>query len=157
MIISDEEIEGEGGTFEWHDMNADGADFHKEVSGPNHHMEIAVWGDNEDFTLVIVTDSEMNPNNKTMSTSGKNAKTSQLKVYPNPATETSQLLINFEDKEATQITISDMKGAAVMKLELGNFKGQFNKTLEVSKWQKGVYLIQVDHGSEKLIEKLIVE
>ena len=157
MIISDEERSGEDGTFEWHDVNSDGADYHKEVTGPNHHLEIAVWGDSEDYTLVIVTDSEMDPSNTTISTSGKNAKTPQMTVYPNPSKESTQLQLNFEDKKATQITISDMKGSTIMQLELGSFKGQFDKTLDVSKWQKGVYLIQVNHGSEKLIEKLIVK
>lgn len=156
MIISEDEVDGDGTKMEWHSIDADGADYHKEISGYNHHMEIAVWGDEEDFTLVIVSDPSSNPGSKTM-INEENKEVPVFKVFPNPTATTSELQLNFADKATTSILITDMKGATVAQMKLGEFKGQFNHTLDVSKWNKGVYIIQVDHGQEKMIEKLIVE
>lgn len=156
MIISEEEVDGDGTNLEWHSIDAEGADYHKEVSGDNHHMEVAVWGDAEDFTLVIVSDPSTDPSTKTM-LNKENKEVPVFKVFPNPSNSTSEIQLNFADKAPTSILITDMRGATVAKMQLGEYKGQFNKTLDVSKWEKGVYIIQVDHGSEKLMEKLIVE
>lgn len=156
MIVTDEHHDGNGDV-EWEEIDATNADYHNEVHGPNHHMEVAVWGDGEDFTLVIVSDPSTSPSNKAMvSTDGKK-QAPMFKLYPNPANQTSQLELNFEDKAPTSIIITDMKGAAVAKLELGDFVGQFTHKIDVSKMDKGVYIIQVDHGNEKIMEKLIVE
>lgn len=148
-------IEDEGDSMVWHGMNTDGATFHHESGDEGHHLEIAVWGDGEDFTLVIVT----NPNDPNL----KMASTDQLgdgvsmKLYPNPASETSLLQFSFKDKAQTEVTISDMKGNIVAKIALGDFSGEFNHEIQVSRWPAGVYFVQVDHGDQKIIEKLIVE
>lgn len=156
MIISDEEIDGEGNTMEWHSIDADGADYHKEVNGPNHHMQLAVWGDDEDFTLVIISDPASDPSTKTMMNK-ENKEVPVFKVFPNPSNTTSELQLNFADKAPTTILITDIRGATIAQMKLGEFKGEFNHAIDVSKWDKGVYIIQVDHGTEKMIEKLIVE
>jgi Secretion system C-terminal sorting domain len=156
VMIVDEEFEGDGGTMEWHEMNTDGADYHKEIDGPNHHMEVAVWGEGEeDFTLLIVSDPNDSPS-RAPSTNGQSSKT-ELKLFPNPASTSSQIQLNFEKKAPTAITITDIQGKVITKLELGKFKGQFNHDIDVEKWESGVYLVHVSHGSEKFIEKLIVE
>ncbi|MEO9534356.1 MAG: T9SS type A sorting domain-containing protein [Crocinitomicaceae bacterium] len=158
MIISDEHIEGDGnGDVQWESIDATNADYHNEVNGPNHHMEVAVWGDGGDFTLLIVTDPATAPSNKSMVVTEGDKKAPMFKMYPNPAEQTAQLELNFEDIAPTTINITDMRGATVAKMELGDFAGQFNHKIDVTKWQNGVYIVQVDHGNEKIIEKLIVE
>lgn len=78
-------------------------------------------------------------------------------LYPNPTTTASKLELNFADKAPTTITITDMRGSVVAEMELGEFQGQFTHEVNVEKWPKGVYVVQVDHGDEKILEKLIVE
>jgi hypothetical protein len=154
VIIMDEQMEGDS-TFTWTEMNTDGADFHHSSGGHNHHMEVAVWGEDEDFTLLIVSYPE-NGGNKTADV--KNQKNeSGIKLFPNPTSDAFQLQLNFKDKAATVITISDIKGKVVAKIDLGTFKGQFNEDIDVSSWSKGVYIVQVEHGTEKTMEKLIVQ
>ena len=157
MIVSEENIEGGDGNNTWESIDATDADFHHQVSGPNHHMEVAVWGESEDFTMVIVSDPATNPANKAMVVTEDSNETPMFKLFPNPATTTSQLDLNFAKKAPTSINITDMRGRTVAKIELGDFVGPFNHTIDVSKWQKGVYVVQVDHGTEKIMEKLIVE
>jgi hypothetical protein len=50
-----------------------------------------------------------------------------------------------------------VNGKIVMKMYLGDFSGVFNKEIDVKVWSKGVYMVQVEHGNNKMIEKLIVE
>jgi Secretion system C-terminal sorting domain len=157
MVISEEKMDGGDGNMEWESIDATDADFHHEVNGHNHHMEVAVWGESEDFTMVIVSDPANSPSQKGMVVNDEDKEVPMFKLYPNPATTTSQLDLTFAEKAPTSINITDMRGRTVAKMDLGDFKGQFNHTIDVAKWQKGVYVLQVDHGNEKIMEKLIVE
>jgi hypothetical protein len=158
MIVMDEEFEGNHPDMkmEFQHLNTEDADFHKEMGDEHHKMEVAVWGDDEDFTMVIISDPSMEGAHKT-ATIDEGKALPVVKVFPNPTSSSAQLQLNFEDKASTAIMISDSQGRVVMKLELGNFEGQFNHEIDVDSWSKGVYLIQVDHGNEKIIEKLVVE
>ncbi|UKN03241.1 T9SS type A sorting domain-containing protein [Paracrocinitomix mangrovi] len=156
MIVLDKEFEEMDGEMEWKEIDADGATYFKEIEGPNHHMEVAVWGDeSEDFTLLIVSVADEN-GNKTANAL-ENEEIGTFKMYPNPANTTTKLQFNFEDKAPTTIMISDIKGTVIMEMDLGNFSGHFNKDINVEDWSKGVYIVQLEHGSNKILEKLIVE
>lgn len=159
MIVLDEEFERDmEGKMEWHEMNAEDADFHKEVSGPGHHMEVAVWGDDhEDFTLLIVTDPDHSPKGPAGIDNDNEDSNTSVKLFPNPTENTSQLQLNFEDEAETSIEISDIKGRVVQKLALGEFSGEYILDIDVQDWAKGVYIVKVQHGSDKTIQKLIVE
>lgn len=155
MIVTEEEFDGDGNV-EFHKIDTDGATYHKEVSGPGHHMEVAVWGDEEeDFTLVIVSNPDETPSRS--ASIEEESTITDLKLFPNPANESTQLQLNFKKKANTAITITDVQGKAVAKIDLGKFKGQFNHDIDVKGWESGVYLIHIIHGDEKMIEKLIVE
>ena len=155
MIVTEEEFDGDG-NFEYHEIDTDGASYHKEVHGPDHHMEVAVWGDEEeDFTLVIVSNPDETPSRS--ASIEEESTITDLKLFPNPANETTQLQLNFKKKANTAITITDVQGKTVAQMDLGKFKGQFNHDIDVKGWESGVYLIHITHGDEKLIEKLIVE
>jgi len=157
MIVSDERVEGGEGTVEWESIDAIGADVHHEIHGPNHHMEIAMWGEGEDMTMVIISDPANSPENKTMVVDENNREVPMFKLFPNPATSEATLELNFEDKAPTNITITDMAGKVVAEMNLGDFQGKFTHQIQTASWEKGVYIVQTDHGAEKIIEKLIVE
>lgn len=157
MIISDERVEGGDGNLEWESIDASDADIHHEIHGPNHHMEVAIWGDDENHTLVIISDPANRPQNKAMVVTEDDSEAPMFKLYPNPTTTASKLELNFADKAPTTITITDMRGSVVAQMELGEFQGQFTHEIKVEKWPKGVYVVQADHGDEKILEKLIVE
>src|SRR5690606_2067872 len=102
-----------------------------------------------------VTDPNTDPN-KATTVKGK-SKSTDFKLFPNPANTTSKLQFNYEDKAPTNVTVTDIKGRVIAQLELGEFSGQFNHEFNVGKWSKGVYIVQAQHGNDKIIEKLIVE
>jgi len=157
VVICDDSLKGmEGSKMEFHEMNSDGAHYQKSIDGDNHHIEVAVWGDEEDFTLLIVSDPNVNTRTKEqIETEG--VESSEFKLYPNPSSTTSQIQLNFDNEASTTVHVTDMKGRTVAKMELGSVKGQVNHDINVSKWSKGVYIVQVEHGNEKMIERLIVE
>lgn len=161
VIVMDEEHEGEMGDvkMEFHEMDVENADYHKKVEGPGHKMEIAVWndgGEQEDFTMVIISDPSMGVDHSTAAIE-LDSKEASFKLYPNPAKETSQLQLSFDDMAPTAIRVTDVNGKVVAKLDLGDFSGQYTHELNVKSWSKGVYMVQVQHGNDKMIEKLIVE
>lgn len=158
VIVIDEQVDGDGAeNVQWTEVDTEGATYHKSVDGPNHHMEVAVWGDeHEDFTLVIVSDPSQTPPHKAPVVD-KNSSIKEMKLYPNPTNTSSQLQLDFKDKAETAIIITDIQGKVVARLDLGKFKGQFTHDINVDKWEKGVYLVRVQHGDEEMIEKLIVE
>jgi hypothetical protein len=157
VLICDDSLKGmDGSIMEFHEMDVDGAHYHKEIGGDNHHMKVAVWGDEEDFTLLIVSDPNVNGGVR-KGIEVEDVESSKFKLYPNPTSTTSQIQLNFDEKATTTIHITDMKGRTVAKMDLGSVKGQLNHDINVSKWSKGVYIVQVEHGNEKMIERLIVE
>ncbi|MEZ4921963.1 MAG: T9SS type A sorting domain-containing protein [Crocinitomicaceae bacterium] len=161
VIVIDDEHDGEMEDIkmEFHEMNTEDADYHKKIEGPNHKMEVAVWnegGQSENFTLVIVSDPAMSAEKNTAKIEN-DKKVQSLKLFPNPASESTQLQLNFEDKAPTVIRVTDVNGKIVAVMELGNFSGKYNHEFNVRKWSKGVYMVHVEHGNTKVIEKLIVE
>lgn len=124
-------------------------------NGVNAHVQ--VFGD-EDFTLVIVSEEDLSPNKRSaIVNDAVNPSNNSISMFPNPAKQSTELQLNFKDEAPTTITITDVNGAVVAEMELGQFSGQFNHTIDLSKWAKGVYLVSVKHGNEQEVEKLIVE
>lgn len=154
MIISDDEVL-EDKHLGWTEMDTDGADFHKEIHGNGHHMSVAVWGDEEeDFTLLIVSDVDESGDR---SAQIKEESGVDMKLFPNPATKNAQLQLSIEDKAATEITVTDVKGRTIQKLNIGEYQGAFTHDFDVKKWAKGVYFVHVQTGDKKITEKLVVE
>lgn len=118
-----------------------------------HHLQ--VFGDN-DFTLLIVEEPyqkevEVKEDKKVMVNP-----VNHFQVYPNPTNESVQIKLNFNDQAKTTLTITDSNGKTVMKKELGEPEGEFIFNVDVTKWEKGIYYIQIDRPSMKLVEKLVI-
>jgi len=114
--------------------------------------------DNEggNFTLLIVTNDTNTGDTQKQETVLK-APGSSLKLYPNPSDKEVTLQLNFEEKAPTTISVSDVNGKIVMQLDLGDFSGPANQVVDVSKWKKGIYFVNVDRPGIRLVEKLVVE
>ena len=118
----------------------------------------SVIGKGDDFTLLIVSNPSSVSNNKSaLNVQQNDAANSQLKVFPNPSSKEVAIQLHFDDKAKTTITVSDNLGKTVLELDLGNFSGDFKHTLDVSKWAKGIYFVNVSRPNTKLVEKLVVE
>ena len=122
----------------------------------NKFVDVQVIGDSEDFTMVIVSETDLNPKKKR-----KLKQTAEegvdLSLYPNPAKASAQLELNFSEAAPTQIVVSDMNGRVVYNENIGEIKGNYRHEFDLNNWSKGVYIIDIKHGESTISEKLIVE
>lgn len=137
-------------------IDESGAIYHKEINEPGKFAEVAVWGENEDFTLVIVSEAPKDYN-KSLSDGQKHDSSIKFELFPNPTNATTQLSLFFKDQAKTTLSVIDVNGKLVDQIDLGEIMGDFQHQLHTQDWEKGVYLIKIDHGNEQLIEKLIVQ
>lgn len=74
----------------------------------------------------------------------------QIKYFPNPCNE-NLMIINSNNQILTKITIYDITGKITF---ISNFIG--NLEIDVSKYQKGFYLIKFTLGETNILRKLII-
>jgi hypothetical protein len=72
-----------------------------------------------------------------------------VKMYPNPATDI--LTIQSENEELTKVSIVDLNGRTVKEVS-NNFS-----QISLGNLAKGIYMVTIEAGSAKKVEKLIVE
>jgi hypothetical protein len=77
-----------------------------------------------------------------------------LKVFPNPAATEIKVSLENEKKELGQITIINAKGQIVY---CEQFIGNYDKHLDVSRYGKGLYVVEVTYGARKMQKKILLD
>lgn len=82
--------------------------------------------------------------------------TFSIKLFPNPATDKVQINFSNEQKANTRIKMINANGQVIKNIDAGNVQnGLLN--IDVNKFAKGIYYIQVDNGINVLTEKLSIQ
>jgi len=89
-------------------------------------------------------------------TSNKLLKLDEVNYYPNPNTGIFNLKFAAKE-EPTQIRVIDMMGKEVYNEYLGNFSGIYDKSIDLSGSDKGVYILQVLQGKRSWNKKIVIE
>ena len=79
-----------------------------------------------------------------------------VSYYPNPNNGSFTLRFNADDKP-TQVRAIDMMGKEVYAEDLQSFSGMYDKQIDLSESEKGVYILQVIQGKKTWNKKLAVE
>jgi len=82
----------------------------------------------------------------------------QVSVYPNPAK--GKFMISFDAKakrETARITIMNISGSEVMTESFHDVSGRFLKEFDLGTVPRGVYIVEIIAGGEKIIRKLVLE
>ena len=68
---------------------------------------------------------------------------SNLDVYPNPSRDIFN--VSFTSEEAQDITVKviNVLGEEIIKDDRKQIKGNYNKTIDLTNYTKGVYLLQI--------------
>ena len=111
--------------------------------------------ENEDFTIVIVSEGSEEELSRTPEIEEKG--NSAFEVYPNPTSDYVQIKLDFDKKKATTLKIVDLNGKVVMERDFGKFEGEYTERMDIRELVPGAYVIQVQHGNERLTEKLLVQ
>jgi len=93
----------------------------------------------------------------------ENSQTSDLFVFPNPAAEKITIKTQLPSNAGCQLTIFDLSGRAIYHSRSGTLNGEYNLaiqssgavTLDVSALSQGVYIVEVNSGSQTLRGKFV--
>ena len=74
-----------------------------------------------------------------------------LKVYPNPSQDMVTIDLPTSMKNDFQVTVSNAEGRQIMTQTINSS----NNTLDVSSWQTGVYLIQINYEDSRMVKRFV--
>lgn len=77
-----------------------------------------------------------------------------VKIYPNPGNGIFNINLNRSVESNTTVEVRDLLGAIVYKAE---YTGLEPMTLNISNLGSGLYFLVVETGTEKIIEKIVIE
>ena len=80
-----------------------------------------------------------------------------LKMYPNPATDMTNISIGNVQNEQVSISISDINGRIVAEKSYGELSGEINLPITTSMMEKGVYIVNVSVGTTITTSRLVVQ
>lgn len=155
VIISNEDDGETSEEMNWSELDLKDADYSSETGTANNKKQVAIWGDGENHTLVIVSDAS--PKKSDALATQKSTQSFSLEMTPNPARTKTVLHTNFETKAATTLTVMDLNGKIVNEMDLGTIKGDIRQPIKLNDYQSGVYLVRLTHGDESQVKRLIVD
>ncbi len=81
-----------------------------------------------------------------------------LNIYPNPATEITNINFNLKSRQNVSIMVYDMRGRMVYSENLDNMSmGEHTHQLSVSTFNKGIYVVKLIAGKSEQVNKIVVE
>jgi hypothetical protein len=87
----------------------------------------------------------------------KDLELSALDLYPNPNSGIFNLSFEVAKKSHTTLTVLDAVGREMYKEDLKNFKGRYQKEIDLSHLSKGMYFLQVKQGKHVFNKKIILQ
>ena len=75
--------------------------------------------------------------------SGNNVVPTDLRVYPNPASDYTNLSFRLEEGTDVQVNIFDVRGALVKSERLNNMRGETTLRIDLGGFSKGLYIVRV--------------
>ncbi|MFK8039246.1 MAG: T9SS type A sorting domain-containing protein [Crocinitomicaceae bacterium] len=127
-----------------------------EGDGSHRIMTENLNEDIPDLTLVIVSDIYESVEQASKKSLNQRSNV-DLKLFPNPANNSTQIQFNLENKALTSIQITNLKGQIIQDIQLGEIVGVHAEDINLSKLSKGTYLIHIRSGEEVFSQKLVVE
>lgn len=85
----------------------------------------------------------------------ENNSVKNIKVFPNP--NNGEFTIDFNNYKSgnLNIMINDVNGKIIFSDNLKNFKGVYHKKINISKYSKGIYILNIINNSKKYSQKII--
>ena len=84
-------------------------------------------------------------------------------LFPNPTSQTLNVVVNAPDKQTVQLIITDMAGKALLQRTMWLQEGRNSKVLDVAALAKGTYVVKVlcspasGGGCEGVVSKFVKE
>ncbi len=82
-----------------------------------------------------------------------NLSLTKLKIYPNPAQSMVNVSFNLQNDESVKLNVTDLQGKVVYETSLHLSTGQYNKTLDVSHLDNGLYFMTIETSNNRMVKK----
>jgi hypothetical protein len=79
-----------------------------------------------------------------------------VKLYPNPASTNTNLVVNAKENSAVEVSISNALGQKVSSQKTNLHAGQNSLELPVSNLNAGVYFVNISDGNGSLTKQLVI-
>ncbi len=80
-----------------------------------------------------------------------------LLIYPNPSKEIFNIQFNSLINQDISVSIYNIIGEEIMQEELIEFKGDYIKKIDLNKYKKGIYFLEIETDTGMIINKLILQ
>lgn len=80
-----------------------------------------------------------------------------VSIYPNPNNGMFNLAFELMTEANVNIMVADMLGKVVYEENIGNYSGSYNKQLDLTHLQKGIYLVNLQVGNERINKRIIIQ
>ena len=87
----------------------------------------------------------------------ESGETSSIQVYPNPATDRAMLKFTSSNESEYTITLMEMTGNVVYTTSHHALQGDNNIELDLSRFAKGIYMIQLSGQGGQQMTWLVIE
>ncbi len=86
----------------------------------------------------------------------KNSNLNELTLYPNPATNTANILVSLKQQGNINIAVYDLSGKVILNKQAIANTGLNNFSIATSELNNGFYFVKINDGSSELSQKLLV-
>ena len=82
---------------------------------------------------------------------------SNLDVYPNPSRDMFNVTFTSEDVQDLEVRVINIIGEEIIKEDLQQFVGEYVKSINLNKYVKGVYFLEIETNNGIINKKLILQ
>ena len=81
----------------------------------------------------------------------------ELNIYPNPTSDYINVEFTSQNSSDYIIRIISSNGNDVFMKEINNLSGDYKTNIDLSRFSKGNYLIEISNGKDKIYKKLLLQ
>ena len=82
---------------------------------------------------------------------------SNLDVYPNPSRDIFNISFVSDEVQDFTLRVVNLIGKEIIKEDMKQFVGQYVKSLDLSQYDKGVYLLEINTNFGKINKKMLLQ
>ena len=125
--------------------------------GKNYYLKVygygGVYSSTDSYLLTLATSAN---NFKTIGLEKVENEISEITLFPNPSNDKVNISFISTAENNLTITVFDVSGRQIISQQATTTEGQNNLGLDVSQLQTGFYFVQVDNGSMRQQNRLVI-
>ena len=80
-----------------------------------------------------------------------------ITVYPNPATQLINIGFSVTEPQNVKIELLSLQGTPLYQDNLTGIKGQYSKTIDVSLFARGIYMLRLNSDKGTSVKKIVIQ